>query len=63
MIPTLNLTRFIHSQERKLRTTTGELSDLLNSVALGVKIIGNLVSTAGFRGLSGYTGTTNVQGE
>jgi fructose-1,6-bisphosphatase I len=63
MIPTLNLTRFIQQQEQKHPHASGELSDLLNSIAFGVKIIRQLVATAGFKGLQGYTGTTNVQGE
>ncbi len=63
MIPTLNLTRFIHQQSRKYANTTGELTDLLNSIAFGVKIISQLVATAGFKGLYGYTGHKNVQGE
>lgn len=63
MIPTQTLARFIYSQQRKHAHTTGELSDLLASLALGFKMIGRLVSTAGFKGLYGYTGSTNVQGE
>ncbi|MFM1847709.1 MAG: hypothetical protein RL417_1183 [Pseudomonadota bacterium] len=63
MIPTMSLSRFILRQETKHAASTGELSDLLTAVALGVKIIRQLVSTSGFRGLQGYTGRTNVQGE
>lgn len=61
MIPTRTLARFIRQQEES--QATGELSDLLSSIALGVKIISQMVATAGFRGLNGYTGKTNVQGE
>ncbi len=57
------LSRFIYQQEKKYPNTTGELSDLLHSIALGVKVISHLVTTAGFKGLDGYTGDTNVQGE
>ena len=63
MLPFQTLTRFIRSQERKHPEATGELSDLLSSLALGVKVIGNLVQTAGFKGLQGYTDHTNVHGE
>jgi len=63
MIPTQTLVRFIHSEGRKHADSTGELSDLLSSIALSVKIISNLVATSGFKGLQGYTGQTNVQGE
>lgn len=63
MIPTLTLARYIMSREREYPTARGELSDLLSALALGVKMIGSLVTTAGFKGLYGYTGNTNVQGE
>lgn len=63
MIPTQTLSRFIHSQRLKYPDSTGELSDLLVSISLGVKIISQMVATAGFKGLHGYTGETNVHGE
>jgi len=63
MIPTQTLQRYIYAKERTLPGTSGELSDLLSSIALGVKMIANLVQTAPFKGLYGYTGKTNVQGE
>lgn len=63
MIPTQTLTRFILAEEREHIGASGELSDLLSALALGVKMISSLVATAGFKGLYGYTGATNVQGE
>ncbi|MEZ4754749.1 MAG: class 1 fructose-bisphosphatase [Bdellovibrionota bacterium] len=63
MIPTMTLSRFIYAEELKHPHSTGELSDLLNSIAVGVKMIAKLVATAGFRDLEGYTGNINVQGE
>ena len=63
MIPTMSLSRFILRQESKHAASTGELSDLLTAVTFGVKIIRQLVATSGFRGLQGYSGRTNVQGE
>lgn len=63
MIPRQTLTRFIHQQQRKFPTSSGELSDLLSSLALASKIISKLVQTAGFRAHSGYTDVVNVQGE
>jgi len=63
MIPARTLSRFIRGEERKHWEATGELSDLLSSIALGVKSISALVRTAGFKGLEGYTGRINVQGE
>ncbi len=63
MIPSHTLSRFIRGEERKHWSATGELSDLICAIALGVKMISALVATAGFRGLQGYTGRKNVQGE
>lgn len=63
MIPTWTLGRFINSERKKYPQSTGELSELLNSIALAVKMISQIVATAGFKGLYGYTGKSNVQGE
>ncbi|MBX7137268.1 MAG: class 1 fructose-bisphosphatase [Oligoflexia bacterium] len=63
MIPTQTLQRFIHSKQRQHSASTGELTDLLTAISLGVKMISRLVSTAGLKGLYGYSGVTNVQGE
>ena len=63
MIPTQTLGRFIHTQRRLYPNSTGELSDLLVSISLGVKFISQMVATGGFIGLHGYAGKTNVHGE
>lgn len=63
MIPVQTLYRFIHAHEQRFPASTGEFSDLLSSIALAAKIIGQLIATAGFKGLYGYSGTTNVHGE
>lgn len=63
MIPTQTLGRFINSQRRLHPQSTGELSDLLMSIAVGVKLIAQMVATAGFKGLHGYTGEKNYHGE
>jgi fructose-1,6-bisphosphatase I len=63
MIPTQTISRFIHSQRRRHPNSSGELSDLLVSISLAVKLISQMVATAGFKGLHGYTGKTNVHGE
>lgn len=63
MIPTNTLSRFIHSQRKFHPHSTGELSDLLVSISLAVKLIAQMVATAGFKGLHGYTGLKNVHGE
>jgi fructose-1,6-bisphosphatase I len=63
MIPTQTLSRFIHSQRRLHPNSSGELSDLLVSISLAVKLIAQMVATAGFKGLHGYTGKTNIHGE
>lgn len=62
-VPTQTLGRFIRAQERQHQNATGELSDLLTSIALAVKMISQIVATAGFKGLQGYTGNINIQGE
>ena len=63
MIPTQTISRFIHSKRREFPDSTGELSDLLVSISLSVKLIAQMVATAGFKGLHGYTGKTNIHGE
>lgn len=62
-IPTETLSRFILRCEAEHPDATGELSDLLTSIGVGVKMIGHLVASAGFSGVRGYTGHVNVQGE
>lgn len=62
-IPTQTLSRFIHIQSRKYPESTGELNDLIVSISLGVKLIAQMVATAGFKGLHGYTGGKNVHGD
>ncbi|MCI5066717.1 class 1 fructose-bisphosphatase [bacterium] len=62
-IPTETLSRFILRSEAEHPEATGELSDLLTSIGVGVKMIGHLVASAGFSGVHGYTGRKNVQGE
>jgi len=63
MIPTRTLNRFIAASERRHPQASGELSDLLATIALGVKMISNLVQTAGVKGLHGYSGDSNIHGE
>lgn len=63
MIPTKTLNRVIQEQEHSKPGRSGELTALLGSIALGVKIISQLVSSAGLKGLQGYTGDTNSHGE
>jgi len=57
------LSQFIDREEHSHPGATGELSGLLNSIALGVKIISQIVSTAGFKGLHGYSDRVNIHGE
>ncbi len=63
MIPTRTLGRFIRNRQERHPGSSGELSDLLESIGLGVKIISEMVATAGFKGLYGYSGKVNVQNE
>jgi fructose-1,6-bisphosphatase I len=62
-IPTQTLNRFILAEERQHEGASGELSDLLASIGLGVKLISRAVTTAAFAGMHGYTDKENVQGE
>ncbi len=57
------LSQFINREEQAHPEATGELSGLLNSIALGVKIISQIVATAGFKGLHGYSDKVNIHGE
>ncbi len=61
--PLQTLTRFILAEEREYPGASGELSDLLASIGLGVKIISQLVQSASIRGSLGSTGEQNIQGE
>ena len=63
MIPTQTLSRFIHAKRKLYPDSTGELSDLLVSISVGMKYISQMVATAGFKGLHGYTGKKNSHGE
>lgn len=74
MIPTRTLGRVLRAQEREfakssnsnkhnIDSVTGELTELIGSIALGVKMISQLVATAGFKGLYGYTGKSNSMGD
>lgn len=62
-IPTKTLSRFILAEGRRYPNSTGELNDLIVSISLGVKLISQMVATAGFKGLHGYTGVKNVHGD
>lgn len=55
-VPTHTLSRFILAQQRLYPKSTGELSDLLSSIGLGIKIISSLIATSGFKGLTGVPG-------
>lgn len=57
------LSQIINREEHAYPEATGELSALLNSIALGVKIISQIVATAGFKGLYGYSDKVNIHGE
>lgn len=63
MIPTNTLSRALRNDERRFPHATGELSELILSIAYGVKVISQLVQTAGFKGLYGYSGKMNVHGD
>jgi len=58
-----NLAAVVRREEKTHPGSSGELSQLLTSLGLAMKVIGQLVATAGFKGLYGYTGTTNIHDE
>lgn len=61
-IPTWTLERFLRAQE-KTHGGSGELTELIASISVAVKILANIVATAGFKGLHGYTETVNASGD
>ena len=61
-IPTWTLERFLRAKEKE-KAGSGELTELIASISVAVKILANIVATAGFKGLHGYTETTNASGE
>lgn len=66
-LPTLpanrTLNRVLRKDELNIKGTTGELSELIISIAYGMKVIAQMVQTAGFKGLMGYTGQINASGD
>ena len=63
MIPTNTLGRFLRASERRHDGSTGELTELISAIALGVKIISQIVASAGIKGLYGYTDRHNSMGD
>lgn len=57
------LYRHIIDEERKIPEATGQLSDLLQDIALACKVISLEVNRAGLIDILGFTGAENVQGE
>ena len=59
----VTIERFIIEQERMFPEATGELSGILDDMALAGKMIANKVRSAGLADILGATSDTNVQGE
>ena len=59
----VTIERFIIEQERKFPEATGELSGILQDIALAAKMIANKVRSAGLADILGATDNDNVQGE
>ncbi len=55
--------RHIIEQERKFPEATGQLSDLINDIALACKVVSLEVNRAGLIDIIGFTGTKNIQDE
>ena len=50
-------------RKRKKKGGTGELTELIATLSVAVKVLANIVATAGFKGLYGYTDVVNPSGE
>ena len=59
----VTLTRHIFESQREHPQATGELSGILNQIALAAKVIAREVNKAGLAEILGLTGEENVQGE
>ncbi|GAB4255737.1 MAG: class 1 fructose-bisphosphatase [Thermoleophilia bacterium] len=59
----MTLTRHIYEGERMHPEATGELTGILNQIALAAKIVSREVRKAGLAEILGFTGKKNVQGE
>ncbi|MHB8765734.1 MAG: class 1 fructose-bisphosphatase [Deferrisomatales bacterium] len=59
----ITLTRLIYEEQRLHPEATGELSAILNQIALAAKIVSREVTKAGLVEILGLTGEENVQGE
>ncbi|NLT35215.1 MAG: class 1 fructose-bisphosphatase [Gaiellales bacterium] len=57
------LTRHVFEQQKGHPQATGELTGILNQIALASKIMSRKVNRAGLADVLGYTGEENVQGE
>jgi fructose-1,6-bisphosphatase I len=61
--PGVTVERHLLERQRKVPEASGELTGLLQQIALASKIIASKVSRAGLAGVLGLTGEVNVQGE
>lgn len=59
----ITLTRHIFEGQQKHPKATGELTGILNQIALAAKVMSRKVNRAGLADVLGYTGVQNVQGE
>lgn len=59
----MTLTRHIYEGQLEHPEATGQLTGILNQVALAAKIVSREVNKAGLAELLGFTGDENVQGE
>lgn len=57
------LGEFIVEREREFRYSTGELTNLLNSIQLAARVVSYKVNKAGLVDIIGTAGNTNIQGE
>ncbi|MDY0104203.1 MAG: class 1 fructose-bisphosphatase [Lentimicrobium sp.] len=57
------LIQFISEKQADFPFATGELTRLLNDIGIAAKLVNREINKAGLADISGYFGTTNIQGE
>jgi fructose-1,6-bisphosphatase I len=57
------LVEFIYEKQAEVSYATGDFTRLLNDIGIAAKIVNREINKAGLADISGYFGTTNIQGE
>jgi fructose-1,6-bisphosphatase I len=59
----ITLSRYVYEEQRQHPEATGELTGILNQIALAGKVVSREINKAGLVEILGFTGMKNVQGE